>query len=52
MRVHVSVVFVNDQARAHHFYTDVLGFTTKVDFPLGDHRWLTAVSPEDPDGTD
>ncbi len=51
MRIHVTSVYVDDQDRALAFYTDVLGFTTKTDFPLGDgNRWLTVVSPEDPDG--
>lgn len=36
-------VFVTDQAKAHAFYTDVLGFTTKNDVPVGEHRWLTVV---------
>jgi catechol 2,3-dioxygenase-like lactoylglutathione lyase family enzyme len=29
-----------------------LGFVKKHDVPLGEHRWLTVVSPEDPDGTE
>jgi catechol 2,3-dioxygenase-like lactoylglutathione lyase family enzyme len=45
-------VFVDDQSKAHDFYTRVLGFKTKHDLPLGSHRWLTVVSPEDPDGTE
>lgn len=36
-------VFVSDQAKAQAFYTDVLGFTTKNDVPVGEHRWLTVV---------
>ncbi|MEU4876014.1 VOC family protein [Streptomyces sp. NPDC021608] len=52
MRIHLSSVFVDDQERALRFYTDVLGFVTKHDVPLGEHRWLTVVSPEDPDGTE
>ena len=52
MRIHVTSVYVDDQDRALAFYTDVLGFVTKTDFPLGDgNRWLTVVSPEEPDGT-
>ena len=34
------------------FYTDVLGFVKKTEVPLGEHRWLTVVSPEDPDGVE
>jgi catechol 2,3-dioxygenase-like lactoylglutathione lyase family enzyme len=52
MRIVVTSVLVDDQAKAHRFYTDVLGFVTKHDIPLGDARWLTVVSPEEPDGTE
>jgi catechol 2,3-dioxygenase-like lactoylglutathione lyase family enzyme len=52
MRIVVTSVMVNDQAKAHRFYTDVLGFVTKHDIPLGDARWLTVVSPEEPGGTE
>ncbi|MFG2577150.1 VOC family protein [Streptomyces sp. NPDC048481] len=52
MRIHLSSVFVDDQETALRFYTDVLGFVKKHDVPLGEHRWLTVVSPEDPDGTE
>src|SRR6185437_9886369 len=36
--------------KAVQFYTDVLGFLKKTDVPLGEHRWLTVVSAEDPEG--
>lgn len=52
MRIHLASVFVDDQDKALRFYTDVLGFVKKTEVPLGDHRWLTVVSPEDPDGTE
>ncbi|MFG2288404.1 VOC family protein [Streptomyces sp. NPDC048595] len=53
MRIHVTSVFVDDQAKALRFYTDVLGFVKKHDIPLGgEARWLTVVSPEAPDGTE
>ncbi|MFJ6611133.1 VOC family protein [Streptomyces sp. NPDC091289] len=53
MRIHVTSVFVHDQDKALRFYTDVLGFEKKHDVPLGgENRWLTVVSPEDPDGTE
>jgi catechol 2,3-dioxygenase-like lactoylglutathione lyase family enzyme len=52
MRIVVTSVLVDDQAKAHRFYTDVLGFVTKNDVPLGEARWLTVVSPDDPDGTE
>jgi catechol 2,3-dioxygenase-like lactoylglutathione lyase family enzyme len=52
MRIHLTSVFVDDQERALQFYTEVLGFVKKHDVPLGEDRWLTVVSPEDPDGTE
>lgn len=52
MRIVVTSVMVDDQAKAHRFYTDILGFQTKHDIPLGEARWLTVVSPQDPDGTE
>ncbi|MET9294883.1 VOC family protein [Streptomyces sp. NPDC003077] len=51
MRIHLTSVFVDDQEKAARFYTDVLGFSKKHDVPVGGtDRWLTVVSPEDPDG--
>ncbi|MET9436509.1 VOC family protein [Streptomyces sp. NPDC006551] len=52
MRIHLSSVFVDDQDKALRFYTDVLRFVKKTEVPLGEDRWLTVVSPEDPDGTE
>lgn len=51
MRIHLSGVTVDDQAKALRFYTEVLGFVKKHDVPLGEWSWITVVSPEDPDGT-
>ncbi|MFM9610682.1 glyoxalase/bleomycin resistance/extradiol dioxygenase family protein [Streptomyces sp. V2] len=50
MRIHLTNVFVDDQEKARRFYTDVLGFVTKHDVPVGTDRWLTVVAPGDPDG--
>lgn len=50
MRINISSVFVDDQDKALRFYTEVLGFVKKHEVPLGDHRWLTVVAPDDPDG--
>ena len=50
MRIHLTNVFVDDQVKARSFYTDKLGFAVKADVPVGADRWLTVVSPEDPDG--
>lgn len=52
MRIQVTSVFVDDQTKAHDFYTETLGFQVKHDLPVGDARWLTVVSPERPDGTE
>ena len=52
MRIYVTSVFVDDQAKALTFYTDVLGFVKKNDIPLGEARWLTVVGPANPDGTE
>jgi predicted enzyme related to lactoylglutathione lyase len=43
---------VDDQDKALRFYTEVLGFAKKADFSQGPFRWLTVVSPEEPDGTE
>jgi catechol 2,3-dioxygenase-like lactoylglutathione lyase family enzyme len=50
IRINITSVLVDDQARAQAFYTDVLGFQTKHDVPMGEHRWLTLVSPAEPEG--
>jgi catechol 2,3-dioxygenase-like lactoylglutathione lyase family enzyme len=49
-RIYVTSVMVDDQEKAHRFYTDILGFNTKHEIPLGDAKWLTLVSPSEPDG--
>ncbi len=50
MKIALTSVFVDDQAKALAFYTDVLGFVKHQDVPLGDYSWLTVVSPFAPDG--
>jgi catechol 2,3-dioxygenase-like lactoylglutathione lyase family enzyme len=52
MRINVTSVLVDDQDNAERFYTEVLGFTKKTEIPMGHHRWLTVVSPDDPDGVE
>ncbi|GJM18045.1 MAG: hypothetical protein DHS20C14_02580 [Phycisphaeraceae bacterium] len=52
MRITQSSVPVDDQEKALRFYTETLGFQKKHDIPMGEHRWITVVSPEDPDGTE
>ena len=52
MRIKLASVFVEDQARALEFYTKILGFVKKTDVTAGKYRWLTVVSPEEPNGTE
>jgi catechol 2,3-dioxygenase-like lactoylglutathione lyase family enzyme len=52
MKIHITSVLVDDQDKALAFYTDVLGFEKKTEIPLGEHRWLTVVSPADRDGVE
>jgi catechol 2,3-dioxygenase-like lactoylglutathione lyase family enzyme len=52
VRINLTSVLVDDQDKALRFYTDVLGFVKKTEIPMGEHRWLTVVSPEDPDGVE
>jgi catechol 2,3-dioxygenase-like lactoylglutathione lyase family enzyme len=46
----MTSVLVDDQEKALRFYTDALGFVKKTDLPVGEARWLTVVSPDDPEG--
>ncbi|MHA6327177.1 VOC family protein [Roseivivax sp. CAU 1753] len=50
MKIYVTSVFADDQDKAEKFYVNVLGFKVQSDTPLGEHRWLTVVSTEQPDG--
>jgi catechol 2,3-dioxygenase-like lactoylglutathione lyase family enzyme len=52
VRINLTSVLVDDQDKALRFYTEVLGFVKKNEVPLGEHRWLTVVSPEEPDGVE
>lgn len=52
MKISVTSIPVHDQNKALKFYTEKLSFVKKQDIPLGDARWLTVVSPEDPDGVE
>ena len=49
MKVKLCSVLVENQENALRFYTEVLGFVTKQDLPMGTARWLTVVSPQAPD---
>jgi catechol 2,3-dioxygenase-like lactoylglutathione lyase family enzyme len=46
MRITLTSVLVDDQAKAQKFYTEILGFVTKKDVPVGEFRWLTLTAPE------
>jgi catechol 2,3-dioxygenase-like lactoylglutathione lyase family enzyme len=52
MRINLASILVDDQDKALRFYTEVLGFVKKTEVPMGEHRWLTVVSPEEPDGVE
>jgi predicted enzyme related to lactoylglutathione lyase len=52
MKIKLTSVYVDDQDKALRFYTEVLGFAKKTDVRQGPYRWLTVVSPEEPDGTE
>ena len=52
VRINLASVLVDDQDKALRFYTEILGFREKHNIPLGEHRWITVVSPDDPDGTE
>jgi catechol 2,3-dioxygenase-like lactoylglutathione lyase family enzyme len=52
VRINLASVLVDDQQKALRFYTEVLGFVKKNDVPMGEHSWLTVVSPQDPDGVE
>jgi predicted enzyme related to lactoylglutathione lyase len=51
MKIKLTSVLVDDQEKALKFYTQVLGFVKKLDFPMGKFKWVTVVSPEEPEGT-
>ena len=50
MRVYITSVFVDDQAKAKAFYTEVLGFKVKHDIPVGEYSWLPLVAADQEDG--
>ena len=50
MKITITSIFVDDQDSALAFYTDVLGFEVRHNVPMGEHAWITVVSPSFPDG--
>ena len=52
MKIRLTSVLVDDQDKALKFYTEILGFVKKREIPMGEYRWLTIVSQEEPDGVE
>ncbi|WP_039973962.1 VOC family protein [Vibrio jasicida] len=52
IRISLTSVPVDDQDKALDFYTNVLGFIKKTDVPIGEHKWLTVVSPIEQSGVE
>ena len=52
MKIKLSSITVTSQDKALRFYTDILGFIKKHDIPMGEHKWLTVVSQDEPDGVE
>lgn len=52
MKIRLKSLLVNNQENALQFYTETLGFIKKTEIPMGDHRWLTVVAREEPDGVE
>ena len=52
MQIKYVSVMVEDQERALHFYTNILGFRKVADVPAGEYRWLTVTSPDGPEGVE
>jgi len=53
MKIKLASIPIGDYDQALKFYTEVMGFVKKHDIALGDGaRWITVVSPEEPNGTE
>ncbi len=52
MKIKLTNVMVKDQEKALKFYTEVLGFIKKREIPMGEYKWLTVVSREEPNGVE
>lgn len=52
IRIHVTSIPVDDQEKALKFYTELLGFIKKTEIPMGEHKWLTVVSPKEQNGVE
>ena len=53
IKIKLTSVSIDDYDKALKFYTEVMGFQKKQDITLGEGvRWITVVSPEEPNGTE
>ncbi|WP_394204094.1 VOC family protein [Shewanella waksmanii] len=52
IKISICSVPVTEQDKALEFYTEVLGFAKKKDVPVGEHKWLTVVSPQEKAGVE
>ena len=52
VKIVLTSVLVDDQEKALRFYTEKLGFVKKTEIPLGEHKWLTVVAADAPDGVE
>lgn len=52
IKIHVTSVPVDNQDKALKFYTEKLGFVKKTEIPMGEHKWLTVVSPNEQNGVE
>ncbi|HWA35891.1 MAG TPA: VOC family protein [Cyclobacteriaceae bacterium] len=52
IKIHVTSVPVDNQDKALKFYTQKLGFIKKTEVPMGEHKWLTVVSPDEQNGVE
>jgi len=50
MKINLLGILVDDQVKAREFYSKTLGFQIKHNTPMGEHHWITLVSPDDPNG--
>jgi len=52
IKIHITSVPVDNQDKALKFYTEKLGFIKKTEIPMGEHKWLTVVSPKEQSGVE
>lgn len=52
LKINLASVPVDDQDKALDFYTNILGFVSKQNIPIGEHKWITLVSSADKSGVE